>query len=151
MIGFRSNTPWKKIIALCFYSLCFAGFKFGVEEGIACLIIFTNIPLLVFAVSESIKHKRPHLLYAIPVYIVVASVSIFVVYKTNDVNKKVDTTTENVVVSTDDKNDILVYVTRDGEKYHKQDCSALKNSEVLVINLRQAEENQKTKCKVCFN
>ena len=153
MIGFRSNTPWKKIIAICYYSLCFAGFKFGVEEGIASLIIAANIPFVVSAVVGSVKLNRKSYLYAIPVYIVVASLAVFTVYKVN--NKEVVTTTENAVVTTDLQNnpidDMVVYVTRDGDKYHKQDCSSIKNSNVFTVTLRQAEENSKVKCQKCFD
>ena len=151
MIGFRSNTPWKKIIAICYYSLCFAGFKFGVPEGIAFLVIAGNIPLVVSAIMESVKHKRPNLLYAIPVYIIVVSISIFTVFKINTGNKEVVTTDENAVVTTNPQDDMLVFVTRDGEKYHKQDCPSIKNGKVLTVTLRQAEENLKVRCKKCFD
>lgn len=121
------------------------------EEGIAGLVIAANLPLVVFAVIESVKHQRKNLLYAIPVYIVVVSLSIFTVYKINTENKEVVTTDENAVVTTNPQDDMLVFVTRDGEKYHKQDCPSIKNGKVLTVTLRQAEENLKVRCKKCFD
>ncbi len=156
MIGFRSNTPWKKIIAICYYSLCFIGFKLGVENGIAILITAQGIPIVVIAVAEGIRDKRFNLLYVIPLYIIVVSTAWLITYKVCNLenNKQTVATAENVAVATATPevsyNDSeLVYVTRGGGKYHKVDCSSIKNSKVYAITVRQAIENSKTECDRC--
>ncbi len=157
MIGFRSDTPWKKLIALSYYCVCFLGFKLGVEEGVAILISAVGIPFVVTAAYESVKLKRRDFLYIIPVYIVLISIAWYFTYTINTYENKETvavaessaTTTVNLENNFDENE--IVYVTKKGSKYHKQDCSSIKNSKVFAVNVRQAIENEKIGCEKCFS
>jgi hypothetical protein len=45
--------------------------------------------------------------------------------------------------------DSIVYITRNGKKYHKEGCQYLSKSK-LTISLREALENRYEPCKRCY-
>jgi hypothetical protein len=45
--------------------------------------------------------------------------------------------------------DSFVYITREGKKYHREDCSYLKKSK-LKVSMREAIENRYEPCKRCY-
>ena len=45
--------------------------------------------------------------------------------------------------------DSVVYITREGKKYHSEGCSYLNKSK-LKVSLREAIENRYEPCKRCF-
>lgn len=47
------------------------------------------------------------------------------------------------------KNEDIVYVTNSGKKYHKEDCTYLKSSKIM-ISLEQAVMEGKQPCSKCF-
>ncbi len=59
-------------------------------------------------------------------------------------NTKTDTTT------TVENSDEYVWITKSGEKYHKENCSSLKKNS-KKITLTQAQQSGKEPCKMCFN
>jgi hypothetical protein len=47
------------------------------------------------------------------------------------------------------KNENIVYITKSGKKYHKDGCSFLKSSKIM-ISLEQAKQGGLTPCSKCF-
>lgn len=47
-------------------------------------------------------------------------------------------------------NEDIVYVTKSGSKYHKENCSFLKSSKIM-ISLEQAVKEGKKPCSKCFS
>ena len=85
-------------------------------------------------------------------YIVITSFAWYFTYivnvhENNETVAIADSSATTTVVF--DENEI-VYVTKNGGRYHKHDCPSIKNSKVYSVNIRQARENSKTECETCF-
>ncbi|NQU18942.1 nuclease, partial [bacterium] len=48
------------------------------------------------------------------------------------------------------KKEEVVYVTKRGKKYHKEDCRFIKNRETISMDKKEAEAKGLTPCGRCF-
>ena len=70
--------------------------------------------------------------------------------KTSDSEKiSNDTTIENETEADNNLTEDTVYLTKSGNRYHKQNCHTLKGNG-SPINIKDAEAKGKTPCKICF-
>lgn len=152
MIGFRTSTPWKSILAIIYYSLCFAGFSYGVLKGISVLIITWSMPALLFSVIDALRKRKYSNLYSIPAFVLAALVSLCLCFFDAEVQDetKIATTVETVV-ATEIFDSEMVSITRYGNKYHKPDCNTISNRETMSVTLKEAVDSNKIPCNICFN
>ncbi len=161
MIGFRSGTPWKIMLALMYYALSFAGFTGGVFKGVAVLVVAWVLPTFILSVAEAVKGKTEQL-YTIPVFI--AAIGLSIVFFSADKQSDIKTATADVsavadmsklsspepaiepVYSEEEK----VFITKSGEKYHSDSCRFVKNKETVPVSVQEAQSSGRTACTVCL-
>lgn len=62
-----------------------------------------------------------------------------------------DTTSFAENISEDEPSQsIVVYITKTGERYHKEDCRHIAGHDVIEVTIEEAENNGYTPCKDCF-
>ncbi len=61
-----------------------------------------------------------------------------------------ETTETTSILAYDTTSGEMVYITKTGSKYHKQDCYYIKNSETIALTVEQAEQQGYSPCAVCI-
>lgn len=155
MLGFRSGTPWKSIIAVIYYSFCVFGFRFGFSVGIITLLMGLTTPTMVAALFDCVFKRKIELVYVVPAWFLALSFAVFIYTYRDYIDIKnipaEDTAgTVDVFYETDYFTE-EVFITRSGNKYHKKDCTRIENSETVGITLREALEAYKTPCSACID
>ena len=147
MLGFRSKTPWKIIIAIIYYGMCFAGFGLSVYKGIAVFILFASLPSVFISVVDAVRFNKKELLYSIPAGLLALAISIFFYTLDFDKQQKI---AEPEITGTAIQSEI-VFITRQGAKYHKQHCQTIDDKQTISITLEEAAIKNLTACKQCFD
>ena len=161
MLGFRSKTPWKSMIAVLYYALSFSGFVGGAWVGVAVLVIAWSLPAFCLALYEAHFKSRKEQYYAIPVFIAVLGISAVLFAVDLEVKTKSATAVNAVAEintisraslkpeTTDVPSENKVYITSSGSKYHSDGCRFIKDRQVISVTVDEATSRGLYPCSVC--
>ncbi len=158
MLGFRSKTPWKMMIALTYYALSLIGFTKSVYMGVAVLVTAWMLPTFCISLYEALFRGRKEQIYVVPVFITAIGISLVLI--TAEYQMKTKSATAVVAVAETDINyessvenaqsEDKVYITPSGGKYHRDDCRFIKDRETISITVDEALGRGKMPCSVCL-
>jgi len=149
------DCSWKKILSLIYYILCLMGFARDFYTGIAILLIFVPLPVLVSAIVNVVRKNRKEELLVIPAWVLALSIGIGIFVFAPDEQtavEKAEMKNIEYVEALEDAVDAgkIVYVTDSGSKYHEAGCTSLKGKGI-EITVGEAIEEGKEACKNCIN
>ncbi|MBP3362036.1 MAG: PT domain-containing protein [Clostridia bacterium] len=155
MIGSGTNTPWKIILALLYYIMCFFGFTIGFREGFAVLIVGTTFPFFVSGIVKGIQTKKYENFFVIPCWILTIIVAL-VIYP------RMDTETVNTAsVQTSEAVSSLLPATTDvpssapsvaptaapsAEPSAQPEAAAAENGDMVVYTGKSGSKYHKKDC-----